>query len=154
MSNIRASRASVTGALLLIVLPPLVFGIVAIGEGMSLRATVAALVEQYQQQRLNLAVLTAIGFVPLVVLGVWLLVRRMIWRTWHDAGGYVVAASAATALVVVFMHSEYWPTYLPSRVPAGFPHGLEFTIGPFVFGPVTVLLACVGVGLYRRSRRP
>ncbi|MEM8981445.1 MAG: hypothetical protein AAGC71_00370 [Pseudomonadota bacterium] len=153
MSEHRASRVLAAAALLLTVLPPFIFSVVALTAGMTVGETLTSVAEQYSRPRVNLAVLTALGFVPLLLLGVWLAGRRLLIGTWQGAGAYAWSASVATLLIVVFMHSEYWPTYLPARVPAGFPHGLEFTIGPFVFGPIAVVISCIAVALYRRSRK-
>jgi hypothetical protein len=75
----------------------------------------------------------------------------MLFKTWDGAGPYALCSSLPIVLVTVFVHLEYWPSWLPARQFLGFPHGLEFVIGPFVFAPVGVLLGYVTAWLIARS---
>ncbi|NNE09207.1 MAG: hypothetical protein HKN20_11655, partial [Gemmatimonadetes bacterium] len=46
---------------------------------------------------------------------------------------------------------DFWPAFLPSRVYPGFPHGLEFIIGPGVFAPIGMLLGVLTVWVSQRG---
>lgn len=55
-----------------------------------------------------------------------------------------------TLLVCLFVNLEFWPKFLPARQFLGFPHGLEFVIGPLFFAPIGVGVGCFAAWLIRR----
>lgn len=138
-------------ALLLLAIPPLVFLSVALTNGMSLTETSGALVAQYTASRVNLAVCTALGMAPLLLLAVLLWIHR---RRRPSADGpplYAIGAALPIVAVAVFVNLEYWTAYLPNRTFLGFPHGLEFIIGPGVFAPIGMLAGLIVVAVMRRT---
>ena len=61
-------------------------------------------------------------------------------------------AIQAWLLVSLYVNLEYWPTFLPDRQYAGFPHGLEFIIGPGVFAPIGLVIALLVTWLTVRQQ--
>jgi hypothetical protein len=151
MKNLRPAPVLLIVAVALLVLPPLLFLGSALYRGMGLADGTSALLEQYSAERTNLVVITLLGLLPLLLVTLLLGIRRMLFKTWDDAGLYALCSSLPIVLVTVFVHLEYWPSWLPARQFLGFPHGLEFVIGPFVFAPVGVLLGFVTAWLIARS---
>jgi hypothetical protein len=151
MKNLRAAPVLLIVAVALLVLPPLLFLGSALYRGMGLADGTSALLEQYSAERTNLLVITLLGLLPLLLVTLLLGIRRMLFKTWDGAGPYALCSSLPIVLVTVFVHLEYWPSWLPARQFLGFPHGLEFVIGPFVFAPVGVLLGYVTAWLIGRS---
>jgi hypothetical protein len=151
MKNLRAAPVLLIVAVALVVLPPLLFLGSALYHGMGLADGASALLEQYSAERTNLLVITLLGLLPLLLVTLLLGIRRMLFKTWDGAGLYALCSSLPIVLVTVFVHLEYWPSWLPARQFLGFPHGLEFVIGPFVFAPVGVLLGFVTAWLIARS---
>ena len=120
----------------LVLLPALLFMGVGIFRGMGLSASLTALGNQYLAARTNLFVITVLGILPLAVVYVLLGIRRLLTKSWEHAGFFALLASVPVVLVAIVMHLEYWPAFLPNQQFLGFPHGLEFIIGPFVFAPI------------------
>ncbi len=144
-------RVLLASALLLLAIPPLVFLSVALSSGMSLSETSGALVAQYTAARVNLAVCTALGLAPLLLLAGLLWIRR---RRRPSASGpplYAIGGALPIVGVAIFVNFEYWTAYLPNRTFLGFPHGLEFIIGPGVFAPIGMLAGVVVVAVLRRT---
>ena len=145
------NRILLVSALLLLALPPLIFILVALTSGMALPETAGALAAQYRASRVNLAVCTALGLAPLLLLAIVLWIRR---RRRPSADGpplYAIGGSLPIVAVAIFVNFEYWTAYLPNRTFPGFPHGLEFIIGPGVFAPVGMLAGLVVVAVIRRT---
>jgi hypothetical protein len=142
--------AALVGNVLL--LPTMFFIAVALHEGMGFAETGAALIEQYSAERTNLLVVSLLGVAPILVLCVLLGLRRLLRKTWAGAREYVIWAAAPIFLVTFYVQLSYWPRFLPSRQFMGFPHGLEFVIGPLIFAPIGVVLAWIALWLVRRSR--
>ncbi|NNE10219.1 MAG: hypothetical protein HKN20_16790, partial [Gemmatimonadetes bacterium] len=133
-------RFFLIAAIILLLIPPVVFAIVALSKGMAAGAIPGLIVEQYQARRQNLFVCGAISVAPLLALLVvgWIYARfRGAAQTRHLMmwGGLI-----PIVLVQIRVNFDFWPAFLPSRVYPGFPHGLEFIIGPGVFAPIGMLL--------------
>jgi hypothetical protein len=65
---------------------------------------------------------------------------------------YALGGAVPIMLVTAFVNYEFWPRYVPSRAFLGFPHGLEFVIGPLFFAPVGVLIWLIVVWILLRTR--
>jgi len=127
-------------AILVALLPTVIFVGSALYRGMGVPGTVAALGDQYAADRLNLFVVSALGLTPLLLTALLIFVRYLMGKSSQGSVVYTWAGIIPVALVTLFVNLEYWPTYLPARQFLGFPHGLEFVIGPFVFAPIGVLV--------------
>ncbi len=149
MSRLRFLSASI---ILPLLIPPTVFTFCALAKGMPLAETLSAMIEQYMTRRQNLLICGAVGFFPVLLLfaGLWL--HR---RAGGDANTRRIMAWSGlvpVVLILVWVNLQFWPLFLPKRVYPGFPHGLEFVIGPGLFAPIGML---VGVGLgWWVARRP
>lgn len=128
----------------LLLIPPAVFAVVGLTKGMGLGGTVEALVAQYGVRRLNLFSVAVLSFLPVLLLAllVWVIGRFTAMRA--SRRSLTIGGGVAILLVMTWINFEFWPAFLPERVAPGFPHGLEFVIGPLYFAPVAML---VGVGL-------
>lgn len=128
----------------LLLIPPVVFSVVGLAKGMGLAGTAGAVVAQYGVRRLNLFSVAILSLLPVLLLAllVWILGRFTSMRA--SRRSLAVGGGAAILLVMTWINFEFWPAFLPERVAPGFPHGLEFVIGPLYFAPVAML---VGVGL-------
>ncbi|MEO1087990.1 MAG: hypothetical protein AAFY88_27475 [Acidobacteriota bacterium] len=141
------------GIAAVLALPPTVFLATALGSGLDLGASLAALVAQYGAERLNLGVVTGLGLAPVLLLGLclWLLGRFGIKR--GSLGVFAASGLVPIVAVILWAHLDYWPHFLPDRRSPGFPHGLELIIGPLVFAPVGMavglLTAWVGLAVKR-----
>lgn len=138
----------------ILAVPPLVFSFAALANDMSLSESMAALAEQYSSRKQNLLVVGLVACLPLLLLGIvlWLhgragglpAMRRIL--TW---AGYL-----PIWLVAVWVNSEYWSDYLPARTFLGFPHGLEFVIGPLFFAPAGMVMCMLVAWLAARRAVP
>lgn len=150
MNKLTEGRVLLVSGLLLLALPPFIFVTVAMSSGMTAGDTVQALAAQYAAARVNLAVCSGLGLVPLLLLAVVLWIRR---RRRPPADGpplYAIGGALPILAVAAFVNIEYWTAYLPDRVFLGFPHGLEFIIGPGLFAPIGML---AGLGVVAAVRR-
>jgi hypothetical protein len=151
------SRKFITALMMIIgilAVPPLVFLLVALVKDMSVSESVAALIEQYSSSKQNLLVVGLVACLPLLLLGIvlWLhgragglpAMRRIL--TWS---GYL-----PIWLVAVWVNTEYWSDYLPARTFLGFPHGLEFVIGPLFFAPAGLAMCMLVAWLATRRADP
>lgn len=140
-------------ALALIATPPLVFTAVGVAEGMGLSSTLGAVVAQYGTRRLNLFMVAVLSFLPLALLA--LLVYLIGRFTSIRASRWALAVGGAVAIVavMVWINFQFWPAFLPERRAPGFPHGLEFVIGPLYFAPVGMVVGMVAAGLLERRAR-
>lgn len=135
----------------ILAVPPVVFFLVALVSDMSLSESMAALVEQYKSRKQNLLLVGLVACLPLLLSGIvlWLhgragglpAMRRIL--TWS---GY-----APIWLVAVWVNFEYWSDYLPARTFLGFPHGLEFVIGPLFFAPAGMVMCMLVAWLTARG---
>ena len=135
----RASTVLGLAVVSALVTPALVFLLVGIVEGMSAGELLNALRAQYVSGKQNLLVLGLVGCLPLVLLAlvVWILGR--IKRISTSRRRFSIGGALAILLVLLWVNFEYWPTFLPHRTYAGFPHGLEFVIGPLIFAPIAMV---------------
>lgn len=138
--------------LLLFLAPPAVFLAVALGSGMSPAASGAALLDQYLAQRPNLLLTSALELLPLVLLVLILWFRRRRLGVDQSSPDYALGGAMPILAVAIWVNFEYWSAWLPARTFLGFPHGLEFVIGPLIFAPVGLLLGLSLVWLARRVR--
>lgn len=138
--------------MLLMVIPPLIFSGSALAGGMSMAATMTALVEQYAAERNNLLIVSLVGLLPLLLILLLIFVRNRLQKTVEGSGEYALGSCIPVLLIAVFVNLEYWPSYLPERVFLGFPHGLEFVIGPLVFAPIGISVGFVVTWLVMRQR--
>lgn len=143
----------VAAALALVATPPLVFTAVGLAEGMGLGGTLSAVVAQYGTRRLNLLMVAVLSLLPLALLA--LLVHLVGRFTSVAASRRALATGGALAIVAVMLwvNAQFWPLFLPERSAPGFPHGLEFVIGPLYFAPVGMVVGMVVAGLLARSSR-
>ena len=137
------------GALAALAIPPLIFLWAALADGLGASEALTALVTQYGAERQNLAVLSAVGLAPLALLTIVLLVMRRLRPRDPARPIYAAAGLLPILLVLGWIHSTFWPLFFPGRTYPGFPHGLEFVVGPFIFAPVamTVGLLVAWLGL-------
>ena len=135
-----------------LLVPPLVYGAVALGAGFGVSGTVEALAGQFAGGRPSLLGASILGVLPaLLLLGVVRLLRRFDpGDAWRRAAGW--GGLAAILLVLIWANLEAWPAFLPGRPFPGFPHGLELVIAPLFFAPVAMVLggACAGLLAHRR----
>lgn len=126
-----------------IAIPPLVFAIVAISKGMGIGETATALMEQYFAERRNLAVLSLTGVIPIMLLALVLWVLGRFKRLRAARRDFAVGGSFGVLAVLLWVNAEFWPTFLPERTYAGFPHGIEFVVGPLIFAPIAMVIGMV-----------
>jgi hypothetical protein len=126
----------------ILLVPPLVFFVVALSSEMSLSESIGALVEQYHSRRQNLLVVGLVACLPLLLLPL------ILWLHGRAGGMQPMRRILAWSgylpvwLVTAWVNFEYWSDFLPARTFLGFPHGLEFIIGPLFFAPVG-MAACM-----------
>lgn len=143
--------AVLTGsAVLLMIIPLMIFTGSAMAGGMGVVATITALGEQYTAERTNLLIVSLTGLLPLLLIAFLIFVRTRLRKTPEGAAEYALGCCIPVLLIAVFVNLEYWPSYLPERQFLGFPHGLEFVIGPLVFAPIGVAVGFLVTWLVRR----
>ena len=153
MIVVRTTTVLATSTVTLLLLPALLFLASALYRGMGIAGGFGALIDQYAADRTNLTVITLLGLVPLLLIMLLLGIRRVIRKTWQGSAVYAVGGVIPVVAVMAFVHLQYWPSYLPNRQFLGFPHGLEFVIGPLVFAPIGVVIGCVVARLTARRSR-
>jgi hypothetical protein len=134
-----------------LLIPPVVFAICALAEGLSAAETLTALGEQFLTKRQNLLMCGTIGLFPVLLLLGCLWIHRRVdgnTRTRREMGW---SGLIAIALVLIWVNVEFWPLFFPGRTDPGFPHGLEFLVGPALFAPIAMLF---GIGVVWWARRP
>ena len=136
--------------ILLLLLPAMVFTGSALYHGMGADSTLDALADQYAAPRNNLGVITLLGCAPLLLIIAVLGLRRLVRKTSQDGAAYALCGALPVLLVCLFVNLEFWPRFLPARQFLGFPHGLEFVIGPLFFAPIGIGVGCVIAWLIRR----
>ena len=130
----------IPGILLAFTIPLAVFFGSALTAGLSLSESVDSTAQQFFAERHPLFSAQILGLVPVVlatVLG-WLLARKI---DAHRSRVVAQAGLAGAATVLIWINVAFWPDYLPERTFRGFPHGLEFVIGPLFFAPPATLIA-------------
>ncbi len=151
-TQISTTKVLIITSILLIIIPPVVFFLVAVTSGLSISDTLAALVSRYQNKRMNLLLASAASFFPVLLLLFFLGVRRLLKKSAQKSALYAAIGVLPAILVALFVNLEYWPTFLPNQTYAGFPHGLEFVIGPGVFAPIGLAIAVFIVWLMTREQ--
>lgn len=155
-SNVNKRYATIqvllAGAGLLLAVPSIVFTLVAFSAGMNPADTCTALWEQFTAERHNLAVVSLLGLFPLLLLAAFLGLRALFVKTTDGLAIYAFGGMLPIFAVALFVNLEFWPVFLPERRFAGFPHGLEFIIGPGVFAPVGMVAGIIVVWLSLRMR--
>lgn len=121
-------------------IPPVVFMIVAFAEDMSRPETISALINQFSEPKNNLLMIGLLGLFPVLLLFVFLWVYRRVSKNDQSIIAMAWGGLIPIVAVLVWVNLQFWPIYLPSRVYPGFPHGLEFLIGPGLFAPVGMAL--------------
>lgn len=137
------SKLLAGGALVALLIPPLVFCLAGLGEGMGIGEVVTACVEQFFAERQNLGVAAGLGLFPISLTALLLWIGRRIRRGWGSNLNVAVAALIPVLLVLAWANSEFWPIFLPDRVYPGFPHGLELVLGPLFYAPVAMLIGLI-----------
>ena len=123
-----------------LLIPPVVFCIAGLGDGMSVGAVLSACSDQYGARRQNLGVVALLGLFPIALLaGTLWLARRLRWLRLANVPA-ALSGMLPVLLVLVWTNVEFWPIFLPERVYPGFPHGLEFVLGPGFYGPAAMAL--------------
>ncbi len=153
--RITAKTILIWSAIIAFIIPPFLFFAIALIKGLSLYETVVAMSDQYSTSRQNLAVCGALGIFPILLLALsWLLLKRFVPSVGNSTipiwGGLV-----PIFLVLLWTNLEFWPIFLPSRMYPGFPHGLEFVLGPGLYAPIGMLIGfLVGWLISSRLRGP
>lgn len=129
---------------------PMVFIIVALVSGMGISTTFDALLAQYAAERVNLLVISLTSLAPMVLLVLIVWIGRRFGKFATSAGAVGLGGSIAICLVTVFVNMEYWPKFLPARAFLGWPHGIEFVLGPAIAAPVAMLFGMLIGGLLVR----
>jgi hypothetical protein len=134
--------------MLTFLVPSIVFVVVALANNMD---ALGALAEQFTAERHNLLGISLLALLPCVLLALLVgiggrFARRPNWPL------YALGGAVPIVLVTAFVNYEFWPRYLPSRAFLGFPHGLEFVIGPLFFAPIGVLVGFSVVWILLRTR--
>jgi hypothetical protein len=140
------------GAVAALLIPPLVFLIAALGGGLDPATALGALIEQYQAPRQNLFVVALPALFPLALLALALWVARRIDVARGSRPALALWGLVPILAVLVWVNFQFWPIFLPSRTYPGFPHGLEFVIGPGLFAPVGMLVGLVAGWMALRPR--
>ncbi len=134
-------------AVCLLVLPSLVFIGVALTYGLTWSDTTSALYEQYRAERTNLAMITLLGLAPLLLPALMFLIQRLWFKSWRGIRACLLGGVIPIILISILTQMSFWPDFLPERKFQGFPHGLEFVIGPLVFAPPASIAGMLLTGL-------
>ncbi len=138
------ARFLATSILLPLLIPPVIFSLCALAKGMPAAETLAAVVEQYSARRTNLLLCGLAGLFPIVLLFAVMWLHSRFGGSRETRNVMAWTGLLSVVLVLVWVNLQFWPIFLPHRVYPGFPHGLEFIIGPGLFAPVALL---IGMGL-------
>jgi hypothetical protein len=153
VEKLTEARILLASALLLLAIPPFVFVLVGLTSGMSPADTAGALSAQYGAESVNLAVCSGLGLVPLLLLAGVLWIRRRLRPSAEGPLLYAIGGALPILAVAVFVNVEYWTAFLPDRTFLGFPHGLEFIIGPGIFAPIGMLAGLAVVAAVRHLQK-
>jgi len=146
------SRSFYLCLLLPLIIPTVVFAGCALAAGLSPVETWAAMLDQYAAKRLNLVVSGLPGFFPLLLLLAVLAAYRRYGRSERIRRMMGWGGRPAVLTVLIWVNLQFWPLFFPGRTFPGFPHGLEFIIGPVFFAPVVMALTMGGIWLVFRLR--
>jgi hypothetical protein len=148
------SRLLVGAGITALLIPPLVFCIAGLGEGMEIEQVATACVEQFFTARQNLGVAAGLGLFPVLLTGLLIWIGRRVGWHWARDNNVSVAALTPVLLVLTWANFEFWPIFLPGRDYPGFPHGLELVLGPLFYAPAAMLIGLIaGAILLPEQRR-
>jgi len=139
-------------AIVLVLVTPLVFMAVGMTAGWSFAEAISALGTQVEPYDPNIFLVSLIGLLPLILLALVIWISFLISKRTMRTAAYVLGGAIPIVAVMLFVNLEYWPAYLPDRTFLGFPHGLEFVIGPLVFAPIAALVGLIFTRLVLASR--
>ena len=146
MHMLNQRTASLVLAVIILILPILVFLLVALGVGMSISDTLTALSEQLVSRRHNPIISSLLGFFPFTLMLIILWAHRRLGGSQVLNSRLMLGGAIPIILVLLWANFEFWPTFLPDRSSPEFPHGLELLIGPVFFAPIALL---AGMSLVR-----
>ncbi len=138
------------GVLLAFAIPIVVFVACAFLADLSVAESVGATVEQFSAERHPLLGAAIPGLLPVALVTAlgWLVSRKLdLRRSRLIAQGGL----AGIAAVLIWVNLTFWPGYLPERAFRGFPHGLEFVIGPLFFAPLAMLVGMLAAWFATRA---
>jgi uncharacterized membrane-anchored protein len=110
------------------------------------------MLDQYAADRQNLLISAIPGLIPVLLLLAVLWAYRRYGKSERIRRAMGWVGLLAILLVLVWVNLQFWPLFFPSRTSPGFPHGLEFIIGPIFFAPVLMALAMGSVWLALRGQ--
>lgn len=148
-----ARRPVFFAAIAVLFIPSLVFVIAALAGGMAVPDTAAAYAAQVTAARTNLAVVSAMGLIPVALLAIVVWISSKISRLASKRRLFAIAGVVAIVPVIIWANCEFWFRFLPERTFLGFPHGLEFVIGPLVFAPIAMLVAILIAGILPAAKQ-
>lgn len=122
---------------------PLTFLLTALASGMGIGETLDALVDQFTAKRVNLLVVSVVALAPMLLLALILWIGRRFGKFENSVGMMALGGSFAILLVTIFVNLQYWPKFLPARAFLGWPHGIEFLLGPVFVAPIAMLIGMV-----------
>jgi len=143
MIHVLSRKFGLFSIVLPLLIPPVVFTYSAFAAGMSGSETIGALVDQYGASRQNLWVCGFLGWFPILLLFVVFWIARRVKGKDERLSALAWGGLIPIIAVLVWVNFEYWPSFLPARTFLGFPHGLEFVIGPGIFAPVGMVTGMV-----------
>lgn len=147
------SRSFYACLLLPLIIPTVIFSGCALAAGLSPAETGAAVLDQFAAKRLNLVVSGLPGFFPILLLVGVLAAYRRYGKSQRTRALMGWGGLLAILTVLVWVNLQFWPLFFPGRTSPGFPHGLEFIIGPVFFAPVFMALTMGGIWLAVRMNR-
>lgn len=137
--------------LTIVLIPPLVFILVGLFSDMSFSSVLGALLEQYTQRKRNLLLIGLFACLPLLLIGLVLWLHKRFGGSASLRPVLAWSGFTGISLITLWINFEYWPAYLPGRVYPGFPHGLEFVIGPLFFAPIAMAVCMLVAWLAARK---
>lgn len=146
------SRAFYLCLLLPLLVPTVVFAGCALAAGLSPGEAWTMTLDQLTADRQNLVVTAIPGFIPILLLLAVLWAYRRYGKDERLGRAMGWSGLVAILVVLVWVNLQFWPLFLPERTYPGFPHGLEFVIGPIFFAPVLMAVAMGGVWLALRRQ--
>ena len=133
-------RVFVPGVVLAFAIPAGVFFVCALQADLSLADSLRETVAQFSVRRQHLWGCGVLGVIPVLLLTImaWLIGKRL-----EPLRTRVIAQMGLLGIVLILLwvNVQFWPGYLPERAFRGFPHGLEFVIGPLFFAPAAMLVS-------------
>lgn len=145
----------IAAILLPLLIPPFVFAVCALIDGLTPAETASAVVEQYSRSRQNLLSMALLGWFPVILLGLTVgFYRKFGGGPKRTGRGMAWGGLACIVLILLWVNFSYWPKFFPSRVAPMWPHGMEFVIGPLFFAPVAMIPGILAGWLLTRQPKP